>query len=221
MITLTNVTLAYSKDYDALANVNLEIANGQKIALVGESGSGKTALLRLIAGLDPLKNGSVLINDTPLKKVNFLTDVSLGYITTNPTFFERKTVYYNFVWILKNRKVPRRDREAKVRAVLDEFEISYLADIKVNKLNPLERRLVQIARLALRPLDILLCDNIFDGIEDDMLKQVKKVLLILINKEPAQKTVIIAGEAEELIKDLVDKVYYITGGSIMEPENEE
>ena len=116
--------------------------------------------------------------------------------------------------------MPRREREARVRAVLDEFEISYLTDVKVNTLNPLERRLVQIARLALRPLDILLCDEILEGTDEDMIKQMKKALITLINKDPVQKTVVIASENENLVRDLVEKVYYIDGGSIVGQENE-
>ncbi len=220
MIVLKNATVAYSKDYDALLGVNLTINSGERIGIVGEAGSGKTALLRVIAGLENLKCGSVYINDVPLKKINFLTDVSLGYITTKATFFERKTVYYNLAWILKTRKVPKREREAKVRAVLDEFEISYLADMKVNSLSPLERRQVQIARLALRPIDILLCDEIFDGKDEDLQKQVKKSLMTLINKDPKDKIVVISSEDEKLISDLVGKIYHIDGGSIVGNTNE-
>lgn len=220
MIVLKNATLAYTKDYDALLDINLTIDTGERIGIVGERGSGKTALLRVIAGLEVLKCGQVYINDLPIKKVKFFNDVNLGYITTNATFFEKKTVYDNFAWILKTRKVPKRDREARVRAVLDEFELSYLADMRVNSLSPLERRQVQIARLALRPVDIVLCDQIFDGEDKDIVDQTKKCLQILLNREPKQKTVIMACEDEKLIADMVDKVYHIDGGSIVELADE-
>lgn len=221
MIVLKNATLSYSKDYSALMDINLQIKAGERVGIVGDHGSGKTALLRLLAGLESLKCGKVYIRDIPIKKVNFMTDISLGYVTPNATFFERKSVYDNFLWILKSRKVPKKEREGIIRAVLEEFELSYLADMKINMLNPLERRQVQVARLALRPLDIILVDDIFIGNDEDFLKQIKKTIKILFNREPKEKTIIMACENEDLIKEFVQKVYHIDGGAMVEQGNEE
>lgn len=221
MIVLKNVVVAYSKDYNALMNVNLAVKNGERIAIIGNEGAGKTALLRLIAGLEVLKSGEVYIRDMPVSKVDFSTRVNLGYITQAPVFFERKTVFDNLAWVLKNRKVPKREWETRVRAVLDEFELSYLADLKMGTLSRLERRQVQIARLALRPIEILLCDDVFDDPDAEIVKQTKKCLQILLAKEPIQKTIIFASENEQVVSDLVEKVYYLSGGCLSEKNNEE
>ncbi len=220
MIVLKNVVVAYSKDYNALMNVNLTVKNGERVAIIGNEGAGKTALLRLIAGLETLKSGEAYIRDVPVSKVDFATNVNLGYITQAPVFFERKTVFDNLAWVLKNRKVPKREWETRVRAVLNEFELSYLADLKIGTLSRLERRQVQIARLALRPIDILLCDDIFDDPDGEIVKQTKKCLQILLDKDPAQKTIIFASENEQVLGDLVQKVYYLNGGCLSEKNNE-
>ena len=219
MIVLKNVVLAYSKDYNALMNVNLTVAEGERVAIVGSEGAGKTALLRTIAGLEILKSGEVYIHDIPSKKVDFANDVNLGYVTEAPVFFERKTVFDNLAWVLKNRKVPKREWETQVRAVLDEFELSYLTDLKVCTLSKLERRQVQIARLALRPIDILLCDDIFADPDAEIVKQTKKCLKILIDKEPKNKTIVFSAENEQSVGDFVSKIYYLNGGCLEERKN--
>lgn len=221
MIVLKNVVVAYSKDYNALMNVNLRVPSGARVAIIGSEGAGKTALLRTIAGLEIPKKGEVYIHDTPIAKVDFATHVNLGYITQAPVFFERKTVYQNLAWVLKNRKVPRVERESRVRAVLDEFELSYLADLKICSLSRLERRQVQIARLALRSLDILLCDDIFGDPDSEVVKQTKKCLQILLDKDSQQKTVIFAAEERGVVEEFADKVYYLSGGCLSESENED
>ncbi len=221
MLELKNATLAYSKDYDALLDVNMVINNGERVALVGPAGSGKTALLRVIAGLETLKCGGVYYDDVPQKKVNFLHGVSLGYLSSRATFFERKSVYKNFMWILKTRKYPKKTREPIIRQVLEDFEISYLADMKVNSLSPLERRQVQMARLAMRPLDILLVDDILEGNDEDLTREVKKSLGVLISKQPAESLVLISSSNEDLVDDLVTRKYYIDSGSVSENQTPE
>lgn len=220
MIVLKNITLAYSKDYNALMNVSLTIHEGERVAIVGSEGAGKTALLRTIAGLEILKSGEAYIHDIPIKRVDFANNINLGYITEAPVFFERKTVFDNLAWVLKNRKIPKREWETRVRAVLDEFELSYLADLKVCTLSKLERRQVQIARLALRPIEILLCDDIFADPDAEIVKQTKKCLQILIDKEPKQKTIVFSAENEQSINDFANKIYHLNGGCLEENGNE-
>lgn len=220
MIVLKNVVLAYSKDYNVLMNVNLTVKAGERVAIVGSEDAGKTALLRIIAGLEVVKSGEVYIHDKPIKMINFANDVNLGYITEAPVFFERKTVFDNLAWVLKNRKVPKREWETRVRAVLDEFELSYLSNLKVCSLSKLERRQIQIARLALRPIDILLCDDIFADPDAEVVRQTKKCLRTLIEKEPKQKTIVFSAENEQSIGDFVNKIYHLEGGCLEELENE-
>ena len=221
MIILKDITLAYSKDYNALMDINLEVQKGEKLGIVGPSGCGKTALLRLIAGLDFQKSGEAYIKDTPIKKINFARDVSLGYLTQNAIFYERKTVYKNLEWALKVRKIDKQEIEPRIYAVLKEFDITHLKNEKINTLCKSDRRLIQIARLALRKVEILLCDDIFVGIEDNNKEKIKKALHKLIEMEPKDKIVIFASGEEEVCKEFTNKILHINMGSFVEKQNEE
>lgn len=219
MIELKNVYLGYNKEYYALFDINLKFQKGDRAIIVGENGSGKTSLLRVIAGLENVQKGEVYIDNTPLKNIDFSKDVSLGYLSSKPIFYENKTVLKNLMWALKIRGEEKEKQEEKALAVLKEYDIEHLKDEKVGRLCKSDRRLVQIARLALRPLDILLCDE-FDlqdntQITEDMIKAQKK----LIDAEHKDKIVIIACENVGCFKDIINREIKMVSGSI-EKENE-
>ena len=220
VIELKDIKLAYNKDYCALFDINLALKKGDRIAIIGETGSGKTALLRLIAGLEKQKSGECLIKGIPVHKVNFATDVSLGYLSTKAVFFERKSVYSNLLWALKVHKVAKAEREERVNAVLKEFDIEALKKEKVKNLCGSDRRLVQIARMALRPLEIVLCDDVLSEYDADTVVRIKKALNILFDSAPKDKIIIMAGQTEESCKDFVKEYRYLKSGSFVEKQND-
>ena len=214
MIELKNVCLGYNKEYYALCNITLKIEDGERVALVGEEGSGKTALLRLIAGLDKHSEGEVFINGMSIDKVDFLTDVSLGYLSSKAVFFENKTVEKNLAWALKVHKVPKQEWNDKIDFVLNEFKLSHLKKERVGRLSKSDRRLVQIARLALRPLDILLCDDLEEGNDIKTLPKIKNALKILLSCETMEKIFIMACKSLDGYSDFVDTSVKLNSGSI-------
>ncbi len=214
MIELKNVYLGYNKEYYALFDISLKIENGDKVALIGDSGSGKTALLRLIAGLDKQQKGEVYIDNTPVHKVDFARDVSLGYLSSKAIFFENRTVYKNLAWALKIRGVDKALWEKQIEQVLDEFGITQLKEARVGTLCRSDRRLVQIVRLALRPLDILLCDDIEINADSKTSNKLTEALKKLIAKEKKDKIVIFTCNNAKNCNAFVNKKIKIVSGSL-------
>ena len=218
MIELKNVYLGYNKEYYALFDINLKFQKGDRAVLVGENGSGKTSLLRVIAGLEKVQKGEIYIDNTPLKNVDFAKDVSLGYLSSKAIFYENKTVLKNLMWALKIRGEDKDIQEKKALEVLKDYNIEHLKDEKVGRLCKSDRRLVQIARLALRPLDILLCDE-FDLQEDNKItEELINAQKKLINADHKDKIVIIACENVSHFKDIINREIKMVSGSI-EKEN--
>lgn len=218
MIELKNVYLGYNKEYYALFDINLKFQKGDRAVLVGENGSGKTSLLRVIAGLEKVQKGEIYIDNTPLKNVDFAKDVSLGYLSSKAIFYENKTVLKNLMWALKIRGEDKDMQEKKALEVLKDYNIEHLKDEKVGRLCKSDRRLVQIARLALRPLDILLCDE-FDLQEDNKItEELINAQKKLINADHKDKIVIIACENVSHFKNIINREIKMVSGSI-EKEN--
>lgn len=218
IIELKNVELQYNKDYCALFDINLEVKKGDRIAIIGKTGSGKTALLRLIAGLEKQKSGECYIKGTPIQKINFSRDVSLGYLSTKAVFFERKSVYKNLMWTLKVHKVDKKEREERIDAILEEFGIQSLKKERVGALCNSERRLVQIARMAMRPLEIILCDDVLSVDDTVIQEKIKKALIKLFDSAPKDKVIIMASQDEKVCKDFVNKIIHIESGSFVDNE---
>ena len=214
MIELKNVYLGYNKEYYALFDINLKFQKGDRAVLVGENGSGKTSLLRVIAGLEKVQKGEIYIDNTPLKNVDFAKDVSLGYLSSKAIFYENKTVLKNLMWALKIRGEDKDRQEKKALEVLKDYNIEHLKDEKVGRLCKSDRRLVQIARLALRPLDILLCDE-FDLQEDNKItEELINAQKKLINADHKDKIVIIACENVSHFKNIINREIKMVSGSI-------
>ena len=214
MIELKNVSLSYNKVYFALYDINLTAKRGEVIVVSGLGGSGKSALLRAIAGIDKITKGEVLIDGKKVEDVDFISSVSVGYLSQKPVFFESKTVFQNLAWALKIRKVDKKQWEEKVDEVLLEFDLMDLKKKKIHKLSKTEKKLVQIARLMLRPLDILLCDDLNLYKEDENYDVLYKAYKKLISKDKKHKITFFISNNDDLFKDLITREIKLESGSI-------
>ena len=100
MLVVSNVYLKYTKEYNTLNNINLTIDDNEHILLFGEKESGKSSLIRVIAGLEKVTSGDVLIKNIEIDKLDLKNDISLGYLSALGSFFERQTVQKNLEYVL-------------------------------------------------------------------------------------------------------------------------
>lgn len=215
MISIKNLYLRYIREYFALADINLEIKKGQKLAFVGRNGSGKTTLIRVLACLEKPTQGQVYINQINISKINYKTDLSVGYVPVLPIYLNKKTVYENFVYILKQRKLDKEVIENKINEIVAEFKIEHLRDEKFNKLSLYEKYLVSFARLALRDLELLLVDDIFEKLDET---EIESLITLLLAKFLNNKnlTSIIATSSNYIAEKLSKEKVYFKFGSLAE-----
>ena len=212
MIEIKHLYLKYIREYYALYDVNLHIAKGESVALVGDEGSGKTTLLRVLAKLEKYDKGEIYIREINLKKIDFKTDISLGYISNVPVFFENKTVYENLKYVLKSRKLKPEVIEQKVNSAIIDFSIETLRNKKAKDLSLYEKYVVCIARLSLRQLDVVLIDDIFENLDAE-----KNALLLSLIKKlfiDEKVTTLIATSDETLLKGICKRFIHFLNGSV-------
>ena len=215
MITIRNLKVSFTKEYDALHDVNLTVNDGEKIAIVGDSDSGKTTLLRSIAGLQSFTEGEIFIGTQPIQKVNFKQDISLGYIPKVPVFKNKKTVIENLRYVLKIRGYDQASMSFKVITALKMFGIDSLKNIPVESLTYHQKMLVQLARVSMRKVDIVLIDNIAkNAIGEDKQKVIEGIKTLMELNPDA--TFIMTTDSEKIAKELQLKIVKIKLGTIVE-----
>ncbi len=105
-ITLKNIKKTYEDGVTVIDNLNLEIKDKEFVILVGPSGCGKSTTLRMIAGLEEITDGELLIGDRVVNAVS-PKDRDIAMVFQSYALYPHMSVYNNMAFGLKNRKVPK------------------------------------------------------------------------------------------------------------------
>ena len=161
-----------------LKNINLNIEKGEFVALVGPSGSGKSTLLRLIAGLETLSDGQILIND---KCVNTIAPAkrNMAMVFQNYALYPHMTVFANMAYGLKMRGMNKIDINQRVMQASELLQISEYLDRKPSALSGGQRQRVAIGRAMVRSPAVFLFDeplsNLDSKLKTEMRHEIKKL----------------------------------------------
>ena len=164
MIGVGKVFLTDEVETHALADVHLEIARGDYIAIAGPSGCGKSTLLSIMGLLDTPTSGQYIIGDTPAEKLGAserakLRNRAIGFVFQNFNLIGDLTVYENVELPLVYRDMAPRDRRERVRASLEKVGMEHRSNHYPAQLSGGQQQRVAVARaLVGRPL-ILLADE--------------------------------------------------------------
>ncbi|MBP3620022.1 MAG: ATP-binding cassette domain-containing protein [Clostridia bacterium] len=213
MLSIKNLNLKYTKEFFALEDINLDVEVGESVALVGEVNSGKTTLLRVIAKLEEFDSGEIYINKIPIKKVDFKTDLSVGYVPYCPVFLENKTVYENFRYILNKKGYKPAEAEKMINNAIIDFSLERIRDEKIKNIRKEDKYVLSLIRLAFRELDLLLIDNIFDEISE---VYIDAILSLIKRLKSSNTTLILACTRPEIAEKICKRKIYFEHGKVIE-----
>jgi polar amino acid transport system ATP-binding protein len=161
-----------------LDGVDLDVAEGEVVAIIGRSGSGKSTLLRCINGLETIDGGSVTVAGIGVEHAR-LREVrrSVGMIFQSFNLFPHLTALENVALPQTViNKTPREQARANAARLLDRVQLSARANAYPAKLSGGQQQRVAIARaLALEPR-VLLCDEITSALDPEMVGEVLDVV---------------------------------------------
>lgn len=201
--------------FAALDNIDLEIADGQLVALLGPSGCGKTTLLRIIAGLDRADTGSILFDGEEASH-RHVRDRNVGFVFQHYTLFQHMTVFENIAFGLRVRPRAQRPTEAQIRAkvsaLLNLIQLDWLAGRYPAQLSGGQRQRIALARaLAVEP-QVLLLDEPFGALDTKVRKDLRRWLRRL-HDELHITSVFVTHDQEEAL-EVADRIVVMNHGRI-------
>jgi general L-amino acid transport system ATP-binding protein len=222
IIRMKDVNKWYGK-FHVLRNINLEVAQGERIVVCGPSGSGKSTLIRCINRLEEHQKGQIIVDGTEI--TNDLRDVEairreVGMVFQHFNLFPHLTVLENLtigpIWVLKT---PKAEAEARAMKYLERVRISEQALKFPGQLSGGQQQRVAIARSLCMDPKIMLFDEPTSALDPEMVKEVLDVMIGLA--EESGMTMICVTHEMGFARKVADRVIFMDQGEIIEENKPE
>lgn len=195
--------------------VSLQVEQGEVVGLLGPNGAGKTTCFYMVVGLVPADGGSIKLDDTNITKANMhrRARLGLGYLPQEASIFRRLSVQDNILAILELREELNGDqRKQELARLMEEFNVTHLADQYGASLSGGERRRVEIARaLAADPRFILL-DEPFAGVDPISIGEIQRIVKHLRKRNIG---ILITDHNVRETLGICDRAYIISEGRVL------
>ena len=210
-VSIRKVVKMFEGNVQAVKGIDLEIANEEFVVLVGPSGCGKSTTLRMIAGLEEITSGEILIggdvvNDVPPR------DRDIAMVFQNYALYPHMSVFDNMAFGLKLRKFPREEIRRRVDEAARMLDIQALLERKPKALSGGQRQRVAMGRAIVRNPKVFLFDEPLSNLDAKlrvaMRTEIKKLHLAI-----ATTTVYVTHDQVEAMT-LADRVVVMNNGII-------
>lgn len=188
----------------AIQDLNLEAASNEFVSIVGPSGCGKSTFLMMVAGLESVTRGLILIDGQPVNR----SGTDRGVVFQSYSLFPWLTVSNNVGFALKKSGLPRPEQEAWVRKYLQQVGLQGFENAYPNQLSGGMRQRVAIARALVYKPKILLMDEPF-GALDAQTRFLMQELLLQVWEVERTTVLFVTHDVEEAIL-LSDRIYVMT-----------
>jgi lipopolysaccharide export system ATP-binding protein len=185
--------------------VSLEIDAGEIVGLLGRNGAGKTTTFRMTIGMITPEAGQVLFNGRDVTTLPMYRRAlaGMGYLSQEPSVFQRMTVEQNLTAILETQRVSREARRARVAELLRQFMLEHKARDLARTCSGGERRRLEIARALITRPRLMLLDEPFAAVDphtvEELQAEVRKLaaggIAVLVTDHNVQQTLRICDRA--------------------------
>lgn len=212
-VELKNIAKSYDGKVMTIEDVSFEILDTEFLVLVGPSGCGKSTILRMIAGLEEITGGDLLIDN---KRVNDLQpkDRDIAMVFQNYALYPHMTVYQNMAFGLKIKKFPKKEIDERVRKAAEILEITELLGRRPGAMSGGQRQRVAIGRAIVRDPKVFLFDEPLSNL-DAKLRVAMRVELQRLHKKLNATMVYVTHDQTEAMT-LGDRIVVLKDGDIMQ-----
>ena len=171
-VVLDQVNKIYENGFQAIYDLDLEVAEGEFLVLVGPSGCGKSTALRMVAGLETITSGEMRIGDRLVNNVE-PKDRDIAMVFQNYALYPHMSVYDNIGFALKLAKVPKDEIDERVRKAAEILELTANLDRKPGQLSGGQRQRVAMGRAIVRQPSAFLMDEPLSNLDAKLRVQMR------------------------------------------------
>lgn len=209
-VILSNVKKSFGR-VEVLHDINLDIKKNEFTVFVGPSGCGKSTLLRLIAGLEDVTEGQIMIDDMDVTMLR-PAKRKVAMVFQSYALYPHMTVYENMSFALRRTKYPKEEIHRRVMDAAEVLQVTHLLDRQPKQLSGGQRQRVAIGRAIIRDPKVFLFDEPLSNLDASL--RVKMRMRIAKLKEKLHTTMIYVTHDQVEAMTLADKIVVMNGGNI-------
>ncbi len=215
-VVLEQVSKTYDSKNRVIDDVSLTIGDREFVVLVGPSGCGKSTVLRMIAGLETISDGTIrigdrVVNDVPPK------DRDIAMVFQNYALYPHMSVYENMAFGLKMRKTPRAEIDAKVQEAARILDLDALLNRKPKQLSGGQRQRVALGRAIVRNPKVFLMDEPLSNLDAKLRVQMRSEIAKLHKRLEATTVYVTHDQVEAMT--MGDRIVILNGGKIQQVDS--
>ena len=203
------------RDREVVRDFGLTLDAGEVVGLLGPNGAGKTTCFYMIVGLVPADAGRIVLDghDITAEPMHLRARRGVGYLPQEPSVFRKLSVADNIMLVLELRQdLDRAGRRRELDSLLDELQVTHVADQIGASLSGGERRRVEIARaLAARPR-LMLLDEPFAGVDPISVGEIQRIVEHLKHRGIG---VLITDHNVRETLGICDRAYILNAGGVL------
>ncbi len=211
-VTLNNVVKAYGTN-EVIHGINLEIRSGEFVVFVGPSGCGKSTLLRMIAGLEDITSGQIVIGGTVVNELPpRARDIAMVF--QDYALYPHKSVFENMAFGLRLRKRPDHEINDRVNRAAEILQITHLLQRKPRELSGGQRQRVAMGRAIVREPKAFLFDEPLSNL-DALLRSEMRVEIKKLHQRLGETIVYVTHDQVEAMT-LADRIVVLQAGNLVQ-----
>lgn len=209
VIEARNITKKFGNKI-LFTDLNLEINEKDSIVITGDSGSGKSTLLNILSLIEETDEGKVIWNGNEIEKingtkVNKIIREEIGYVFQNYALIDNKTVYENVeIGTKYNKSISSKNKKQYVYESIERVGLTGLENRKVYSLSGGEQQRVALARIIVKPCNIIFADEPTGNLDDE---NAEKILDILFNLNEEGKKIIVVTHDQSIISRFTKHIH--------------
>jgi lipopolysaccharide export system ATP-binding protein len=195
-------------------HVSYDVAEGEIVGLLGRNGAGKTTSFRMTIGMVSPEEGQVIFNGRDVSKLAMYQRAQrgMGYLSQEPSVFQRMTVEQNLRAILETRPLTRQQRQQRAEELLEQFDLTKLRKQQARTLSGGERRKLEIARALVTEPSLILLDEPFSGVDPVAVEELQAEIRHL--REHHDIAMLVTDHNVQRTLEIVDRAYVIFEGEV-------